>query len=48
MSEFFEDDVIGQVREMWGAWMLVGSAHQLADRYRCYFAAPIWAYCGYV
>ena len=46
MSEFFEDDVIGQVREMWGAWMLVGSAHQLADRYRCYFQDVVCHECG--
>ena len=46
MAEFFEDDVIGQVRELWGAWMLLDGTHQRADLYRCNFQDEVCHECG--
>ena len=44
VSEFSRDDVIGQVREMWDAWMLLNRIE--ADRYRCDYQDEVCQECG--
>jgi len=44
VSEFSRDDVIGQVREMWDAWMLLNRTE--ADRYRCDYQDEVCQECG--
>ena len=41
---FFDDDPICQVREMWGAWMLLNGT--LADRYRYNYQDEVCQECG--
>ena len=44
VNEFSRDDVIGQVREMWDAWMLLNRIE--ADRYRCDYQDEVCQECG--